>query len=378
MNRRTWIATGPLLLALLSCPWPALAHDPGLSRAVLQIGPHRLVMRITFAERELEVVVPMDRDDSGDVSGAEFSHARDRLLATIAAGIDLRVAHQRIAPELRSVEQAPSHTLTAELRFQRPFASNVELTVPLIAQLARGHRQYLAVHDERGQLLGQYILDSQTGPLALPQRQAGWIQVFDVYLIEGIWHIWIGFDHILFLLTLMLPTVLAYRGGHWRAIEKLTPALIDILKIVTAFTVAHSITLALGALDLVWLPDRLVESAIAFSVLVTAINNLRPMGARSRWLLAFIFGLVHGLGFANVLLELGLPRDHLALSLLGFNLGVELGQLAIVFVLFSIAVSIRRTDMYRTWVFSGGSLAAAVVAGVWMFERIFDYEVLGF
>lgn len=369
-----------MLLVLFVLGWlgPAQAHDPGLSRAVLQIGQHQLVMRITFAERELEAVVPMDSDQSGDVSAAEFLSAKTRLQSAIAAGVALRLDHQPQSPQLLSITQTPSDTVEVALGFQTPLSASATVTVPLIARLARGHRQYLTVRHDSGELLGQYVLDSQTGPLTVPRTKIGGAGVFYAYLDEGLWHIWIGFDHLLFLLTLMLPAVLTHHNQRWQAVEKPGPAVTDIVRTVTAFTVAHSITLALATLGIVQLPARLVESAIALSVLVTAVNNLRPLFAGSRWLLAFAFGLVHGLGFAHVLLELGLPSGQFTLALLGFNLGVELGQLAIVLLLFPIAWSIRRTHLYRAWVFGGGSMAAAVVAGLWLFERVLDHELVGF
>ena len=115
------------------------------------------------------------------------------------------------------------------------------------------------------------------------------------------------------------------------------------LWVVTAFTLAHSITLTLAALRLVELPSRLVESAIAASVVLAAVNNLVPVVERRRWMVAFAFGLIHGFGFASVLAELGLPQETLVLSLLGFNLGVELGQLAIVAVFLPTAYALRNT-----------------------------------
>src|SRR5205823_13757862 len=118
----------------------------------------------------------------------------------------------------------------------------------------------------------------------------------------------------------------------WRVVYRFQPALINVLKIVTAFTLAHSITVSLATLGMVRLPSRLVETAIAASVIFAALNNIRPVLAERGWIVAFCFGLVHGFGFANALAELGLGRQTLALALVGFKLGVELGQLAIVVV----------------------------------------------
>ena len=112
-------------------------------------------------------------------------------------------------------------------------------------------------------------------------------------------------------------------------------------KVVTAFTVAHSITLSLAALGVISLPSRLVESAIAASVVLAALNNVCPVVYGGRWIIAFCFGLIHGFGFASVLTDLGLPQDSLLLALVAFNLGVELGQLAIVAVFLPIAYALR-------------------------------------
>jgi hypothetical protein len=193
-----------------------------------------------------------------------------------------------------------------------------------------------------------------------------------------VWHIWIGFDHILFLLSLLLPSVLRRQGDRWAAVDRATDAFKDVLKVVTAFTVAHSITLSLAVRGVINLPSRLVESVIAASVVAAAVNNLRPLVLERLWMVAFGFGLVHGFGFASVLADLGLPRDALALALVGFNVGVELGQLAIVAVFLPVAYALRRTAFYRRCVMLGGSLGITAVAGIWLIERAFNVKVLGF
>jgi hypothetical protein len=201
---------------------------------------------------------------------------------------------------------------------------------------------------------------------------AGPLRQFATYIHEGIWHIWLGFDHILFLVSLLLPAVLVLRDGTWRPARSFRAAFIDVAKVVTAFTLAHSITLSLAALGLVSLPSRWVESAIALSVVLAALNNLFPIVANGRWIAAFGFGLLHGFGFASALSDLGLPAGSLALSLAGFNIGVELGQLAIVAAFLPLAYAMRGTWTYRRVILAGGSAAIAAIAGVWLVERAFD------
>ena len=146
------------------------------------------------------------------------------------------------------------------------------------------------------------------------------------YFQTGIWHIWTGFDHLLFLCALLLPAVLDHRSGRWQAVTTFRQAFLEVFRIVTAFTVAHSITLSLAVLGFIALPSRLIESTIAASVIVAALNNLYPVIEKRLWIVAFVFGLVYGLGFANVLADLALPRPALAVSLISFNLGVEAGS----------------------------------------------------
>ncbi len=205
------------------------------------------------------------------------------------------------------------------------------------------------------------------------------------FVREGVHHILIGYDHILFLLSLLLPAVWIRsavtdpRTGvtrtRWIASNKLRLALTNVLKVVTAFTVAHSITLALSVFDVVNPPSRWVESIIAASVVLAALNNIWPVISEARWKLTFVFGLVHGFGFASALKDAGLAKGALAAPLVGFNVGVEIGQLCIVAVVLPIAWALRDTRTYRG-AFAGGSLAIAGVAGLWLVQRAFDLSLI--
>src|SRR6185437_7452175 len=195
---------------------------------------------------------------------------------------------------------------------------------------------------------------------------------FLVFLHEGIWHIWTGYDHILFLLALLLPSVLHREASLWHGVANFHPAFVNVLKIVTAFTLAHSLTLSLAALQIVRLPSRLTESAIAASVALAALNNLWPVVRDRGWMVAFAFGLIHGFGFANALADLGLQRSALALPLLGFNLGVEIGQLAIVAIFLPPAFGLRHFQFYQKYLLHFGSAVIVIVAGVWFAQRAFN------
>lgn len=205
---------------------------------------------------------------------------------------------------------------------------------------------------------------------------------------QGVWHIWIGLDHILFLLALILPSVVRRKGKDmvsesdtvsatkysfmgWEPVMKFKPAFLYIIKVITFFTIAHTITLTLASLEIVNLPSRFVESIIAFSIGLAAYHNIRPIFKGRDWIIAFLFGLFHGFGFASVLSDLGLTNEYLTLSLLGFNIGVEIGQLLIIAMIFPILFILRKSKLYPKLLFYG-SIILIIVSLYWFVERVFD------
>lgn len=193
---------------------------------------------------------------------------------------------------------------------------------------------------------------------------------------EGIGHIWAGYDHILFLLSLLLPVVLMRHQQKWQPVQRWQTALLDATGIVTAFTLAHSLTLVLAALNWIYLPSRLVESLIAASVIIAAIHNVWPVLHKWRWLMAFVFGLIHGFGFASALTDLTAGLETPLWALLGFNLGVETGQLVIVMIFIPLAYCYRASPYYQRWLLTGGSLAIASVASLWLCQRLFNLSLI--
>ena len=207
----------------------------------------------------------------------------------------------------------------------------------------------------------------------------GWWKGMGGVVELGAEHIRIGTDHILFVLALVLPSVLVFvrwrddDERRWHPSASFGSSLWRVLKIVTMFTIAHSITLALGGLGIVELSPRLVETIIALSIAAAALHNIRPVFVNKEWVLAFAFGLFHGFGFAGLLSELGLDRSNRFPSLLGFNIGVELGQAAIILMIFPMLFILRRTRYYLPLMYAG-SVVLSLVALAWATERIFDYD----
>ena len=181
---------------------------------------------------------------------------------------------------------------------------------------------------------------------------------------------WIGYDHIAFLLLLLLPSVLQRTPQGWCAAPSGRRAVHDLLIIVTAFTIAHSITLALAATGTARPPVQLIEASIAFSIVAAGVLNLFPGAARWRLALAFGFGLMHGFGFANALAELGALGSRLVPALAGFNIGVELAQLSIVLLVFPWLLRTRASPYYAARFMPATSIAVAVAGAVWLTQRI--------
>ena len=194
---------------------------------------------------------------------------------------------------------------------------------------------------------------------------------FQNFIIEGVWHIWEGIDHILFLLMLLLPSVLLRNSFR--------DTLFDVLKIVTAFTLSHSLTLSLSMFGFLRPPEQTIETLIALSVLFTALNNIYPLlSFKKEWLLAFLFGFIHGFGFANAMQEMELSNSNFVGGVFGFNIGVEIGQIVIVALLLPMLYALSSKRTYRALLMPAISLVVAAIALFWALERAFGLGLLPF
>jgi HupE / UreJ protein len=379
-----WLGWLALALNLALLPGGAAAHKPSDSYLTINIGTNAAIQgQWDIALRDLDFALGLDADGNGEITWGEVRARHEAIasyaLARLALGANGQPCTLKAGEQLVDRHTDGTYTVLAfSATCPGPAAvKSLDLGYRLFADIDPSHRGLLRLQSAgrtRSAVLGPQA-PQQAFELATPSR---WAQ-FSAYLREGVWHIWIGFDHILFLLSLLLPAVLVWQRQRqrWEPSPGFKPALVDVLKIVTAFTLAHSITLSLATLGWVELPSRWVESAIAASVVLAALNNVWPRLPGQRWAMAFVFGLVHGFGFASVLADLGLPGDALVLALVGFNVGVEVGQLAIVALFLPLAFALRRTAFYRRGVVLGGSLLIATLALVWFVERAFDLTLLG-
>jgi len=371
-----------LLLALAATA--TLAHKPSDSYLAINVEGAVVRGQWDIALRDLEFAIGLDADGNGEITWGELRAKRGEIEAYAFARLKVGSDGRTCAAAGREfLVDEHSDGSYAVLRFGADCGAPegrtataptaIEVNYSLFFDLDPTHRGLLRF--ERGGAAQTGVLSPERPRLVFKAGETSALSQFADYLREGVWHIWIGFDHILFLLSLLLPCVLILKGNTWSPAERFRDTFWDVFKVVTSFTIAHSITLSLAALSVISLPSRLVESIIALSVVLAALNNLKPVVAERRWAVAFAFGLIHGFGFASVLADLGLPQGALLLALVGFNLGVEVGQIAIVAVFLPFAFALRGHWIYRRLVFAGGSAAIALVAAVWFAERALDVKL---
>jgi len=367
-------------LLLLAWATNLSAHQSSTSYLSLFINESQIHGRWDIPLQDLDLALKLDANGDHTVSIEElrprFAEVQAYALADLELTVDGTLAAIIVTNSTPSLEQFADGATTA-LDF---IITNVadpkilEVDYRFMFDLKPLERGFMQVDCRGVTHAAVFTIDTPVQRFDLQAPSA--IKEFLSFGAHGIWHIWIGFDHILFLLALLLPAVLRFEDNQWRAVTSFREAFLNVFKIVTAFTLAHSLTLSLAALRIVSLPSRWVEAAIAGSVLLAAINNIRAIFHRRLWLVAFAFGLIHGFGFANVLAELGLPRDALLRALVGFNLGVEIGQLAIVSVFLPLAYAVRSSRFYYRAIMQSGSALIALIAMLWLVERVFRWKIL--
>ncbi len=371
-----------LLILILISPF-AWGHKSSDSFIDLTVNNDHINGRWDIALRDLEYALALDADSDGAITWAELrdryqdveNYAFSRLQVNTHLPLNNNAGECiRQTGEL----QVDHHSdgAYAVINFNLQCSSPIDqLTVAyqLLFDLDPTHRGLVQI--SKGDNSEFVVLSPDNQQAEIDFSVSNQWQTFRQFLTEGVWHIWMGYDHILFLLCLLLPTVVRKTSTGWVQNNRFNNTLWQVGKIVTAFTIAHSITLALGVLQVVSLPSRLVESAIAFSVILVAVNNLYAFFSDRAWFVAFGFGLIHGFGFASVLSDLGLSTANLGTALLSFNLGVELGQLAIVSVFLPVAYYFRSYWFYKRVVLHAGSHAIILLAMGWFLQRTFDVSV---
>lgn len=309
----------------------ALAHDPGLSAAEVRVAGDRIVAEVSFAPQDLAGIQPVDL---------------------------LTIADDRRELERRSVtrKQADSNSVHFVLEFSSSTSGELRISAPVLSRLPRGHKQFCTVYDSESKVLGERMLSAEANGLTIDVRTtSARVGSLFRFLVLGVEHILTGYDHLAFLLALLLG------GGSLRRN----------VKIITSFTVAHSLTLALATFSLINIPPALVEPVIAASIVFVGLENLFRRRVADRWVVTFVFGLVHGLGLASALRELGIGGLGLraAVPLLSFNLGVELAQIAMAAVVLPLVWKLEQRPAFALKHVPALSLLITFAGVYWLLAR---------
>jgi HupE / UreJ protein len=362
----------------------AQAHKASDSYLQLEAAATHLGVRWDIALRDLDVAIDLDANEDGNLTWGEVKSAWPRLQAYALA--NMAIAGCVLHPTGQTLERRNDGAYAVIfLQSDCTLPQAPAITYTLFREVDPTHRGIARIQ-RPGQAVGLSMLD--------PTRPAGLNAISDAsipmsstrfsasgswaFLREGVRHILTGYDHVLFLLCLLLPSVMQRTRKGWRPVSKLADAVWPVVGIISAFTVAHSITLGLSAMKLVSLPPAFIEPAIAITIILAALDNIWHIFPVRRVIVTFFFGLIHGFGFADVLAELNLPTWKFAAALLQFNVGLELGQLLIVVSVTAALFLMRQQASYRVWVVRGGSTVAMLVAAVWLVERTANVKILPF
>lgn len=385
---RARVALRPLwpalcFLALVFGAASAQAHKASDAYLQLHRAGDTLDLRWDIALRDLDAMLDLDANADRKLSWGEVRSRMAEIRAYALARLRLQQGQCALteAQPPAVEDRIDGAYLVLRLQGQCKAGAALDIDYRLFREVDPTHRGLLRVETDGGAAPAVRSLDPSGGAVSVPWPGApgGAASSSDSsFFHDGIHHILIGYDHILFLVCLLLPAVLRRREKTWEPVLSWREAVWPMLGIVTMFTIAHSITLALAGLKVVTISPRIIEPGIAVTIMLAAVDNIYPVLRGRRKLFSFLFGLIHGFGFAGALAELDLPLRDFVIALLQFNLGVEAGQLMVVGVVLTALLALRHWQRYPRLVLRGGSLLAVLLAAIWFGERVFDVKVLPF
>lgn len=341
-----------ILTSIILFVWIAGAsgHDVSQSESKVEVhGPQvRVILRLNLLELGY-----VDANRDGRVSYDELDTAIDRIYADVKSHYILRTPDLPLQITLTHYGIVEDHILDMDLLYRFPHdLMRLEVISTLYQITQPAHEHLISVNIDG--TVHEGILDAAAPSAVFATDDGTYLQTVLSFIGLGITHIFTGYDHLAFLVGLLIVTT----------------SLAALVKVVTSFTIAHSITLALATLNLVVLPARLTESLIPLTIGYVAVENLLGMRTVARYRITFIFGLIHGFGFSNVLREMQLSRAHLVLSLFSFNTGVEIGQIAFVLVIFPLVIYMASSPWRQQSRFVV-SLVVMCLAVYWFVQRAF-------
>ncbi|MDO8540254.1 MAG: HupE/UreJ family protein [Opitutaceae bacterium] len=356
-----------VVLIALNSGVALFAHDPGISTTQVQLFADRIDLTTGFAPADAETLLP-EKLRTGDTwTEAQLETARDALHAIASQLWDVGAGGKLHPPRRIRLELSTGDALNFHLEYPRVDSATLTLRARKLGELPSGHRQFVIVSDERGSTITKKLLSARDNLIEVPLAGAATAteapsvnsggHTFWGFVRLGVEHIWTGYDHLLFLLALLI-VCRSFRSS---------------VAIISCFTVAHSLTLAAATANLVHLSGRVVEPLIAASIVFVGAENLWRRGGEppGRWGVTFAFGLIHGFGFATVLRDLGVGRggEGITMPLLGFNVGVEVGQVAIATVVLPLLWRAHRKPVFARVGVPAISSVIALAGLYWLMAR---------
>lgn len=354
------------LLTLMLMATTASAHKA--SDSFLYLDQENSELRVDIALRDLALVLPLDSNGDQAVTGAEVRSARAAITRWSEDGITVSNPSgdcDLVGQTWGLSRHSDGPYAAAVYAVQCPDGSAAEtLDYQLLFEQDPLHRGLLSVTHSEGESLGVFSPDQRSQSLSTPPSA---LEMFGTFIYEGVFHLLIGLDHLLFLLVLMLPATMRQKDNEQP--RSLKQRILQLAGVITAFTAAHSITLALAAMNIVRLPIAWVETVIALSIALAALNVAWPMLGKKTWKLAFGFGLIHGFGFASVLGDLTSGLEQTILALAGFNIGIEAGQIALLILVFPVLYVWGKAKHYGQVAVPIMLLATGALSLFWVAER---------
>jgi hypothetical protein len=367
-------------LAFVCSTAPTLAHDPGLSSATVRLFPDKLEAVFTFAIKDADELAGLDTDNDGQVSGDEFEAAKERLGKTIAEKFEVRFDDAIASATNSHCQLDENNNVDVYLSVSGKKFSKLAVRSKMIAGFRLDHRQYFMLQNPSGVTLAERLLSANSDtveiqvdaeppalsgtnppsvstatPPSSPAKSTA--SAFKQFVLLGVEHIGAGYDHLLFLFALLVVTR-SFRSAF---------------VVITAFTLAHSITLAVATFNLVQLPAKYTEPLIAATIVYVGVENLVRRGdPHGRWMLTFAFGLIHGFGFASVLRDMGVGAraGGVGLPLFSFNVGVELGQIAVAAIVLPLIWQLRKRESFVQRGVPACSALVAMAGAFWFVQRV--------
>ncbi|MCB1906481.1 MAG: HupE/UreJ family protein [Rhodocyclaceae bacterium] len=377
-----------ILLLVLGCllPLTGWAHQLERSHIFLSFSEHAIAGRIEINMSDLNRVFGLDLRTDHQVTRADVEPHAERIYAYLRQRAHF--APDGTAREMRirgfhlvDVRIAQYVSVDFDLGEFAQMPERLDVEYRAAFDVLPEHRGLLVVENnwKSSTFNNERVVSLIFGPDDTSQQldlsSSTTVDGFVGMVELGVHHIWDGIDHLLFLFALLLPSVVRRGRDGWRAAPDFRGSLIHVIKIVTVFTIAHTITLSMAALGTLDLSPRIVESVIALSIAIAALDVLFPIFRSRIWLIVFAFGLFHGFGFASVLGSIGIPPEYLVHSLLAFNIGVEVGQIAVVAAIFPILYLSRSAWFYPRLVLRLGPAGLIAIASYWFVERAFEVDL---